>query len=478
MLSHIPKLIVPFSALFALNAYADTSVLGCVPIEQEVCVETGSKMVAGQLTERGCWSKTTVWACENTVDDGDCKQFSESGCFEKGEEVCTETVNGKCTEWKQNYTCDESTGLVPTEQCEAVTFCENSDGSQGVCHDVSRESDKDMPAVLALLEAGRQAGTYMTDSLFAGQAYHCRLPRFGIGTSCCFVGKQKGNMFTNMAMTAAGFAGGGGVDPVNYIKQGATSYVKDAMFGGGVLSKGMSFINPMQSFSFNGLGMSGGAMGAFQFNPTTFAISVAINVVVAILMCAPNDDEVKLGQLRKDNLCREVGSYCAKKKLGICTRKKRSYCCWNSTLAKVIAIEGRSQLNNMGVHKNWGSGKNPNCSGFTKDEFTKLDLGKMDFSEFYSQIKVDTVSKVSGKNEDANFWADRGEARVGTAMNNSDTSDKSYSDKMKDVKGNISTKGSNALSGINTSYAQGTELDEHRFDNADVATYDEKGNLQ
>lgn len=478
MRSYIPKLIVPFASLVSVNLYAsDNSVLGCTPVQQEVCVLSGQQMVAGELETRDCWSKTSVWACEDRVDAGDCKPFAESGCVE-GAEVCTETSNGKCVEWKRNYTCEDGQGPASTEQCESVTYCENADGTEGVCYDMSSEADKDMPAVLALLEAGRQAGTYMTDSLFAGQSYHCRLPFGGFGQSCCFVGKQKGNMFTNAAMTAAGFMGGGGTDPVNYIKQGATSYVKDAMFGGSFLSGGMSFINPLQSFSFNGLGMSGGMMGAFQFNPATFALSVAINVVLAAIMCAPNEAEIKLGQLRKDNLCKEIGSYCSKKKLGVCLRKKRSYCCWNSTLAKIIAMEGRTQLQKQGINKNWGSAKSPNCSGFTKDQFTKLDLGKMDFSEFYQQIKVDNVSKASGRTENADFWTERAENRVDTAFSNSDTSDKDYSQKMADVKSSIEKKGNTALSGLDTSYAEGTVLKEMRIETPDIATYDEKGNLQ
>jgi len=474
----IPKLLMPFTAFVAVNAYSsDNSVLGCTPVEKEICIRTGKEMVAGEAIERDCWEKKAVWACENKVDAGDCQPFAESGCIE-GAEVCTETKNGKCTEWKRNYTCEEGGGPAPTESCDSVTYCENADGSQGVCYDMSSEPDKDMPAVLALLEAGRQAGTYMTDSLFAGQPYHCRLPFGGFGQSCCFIGKQKGNMFTNAAMTAAGFAGGGGTDPVNYVKQGATSYVKDSMFGGSFLSGGMSFVNPLESFSANGLGMTGGMGGVFMFDPAVFMTSVAINVILMGLMCSPTDDEIKLGQLRKDNLCKEVGSYCSNKKLGVCLRKKRSYCCWNSTLAKIIAIEGRTQLQKQGISKTWGSASSPNCSGFTKDQFTKLDLGEMDFSEFYQQIKIDNVSKASGRTENAEFWTERAENRVDTAFNNSDTTDKSYSDKMNDVKSSIEKKGSSALSGLDTSYAEGTVLKEDRVETPDVATFDENGNLQ
>jgi hypothetical protein len=42
-----------------------------------------------------------------------------------------------------------------------------------------------------------------------------------------------------------------------------------------------------------------------------------------------------------------------------------------------------------------GGGGSPNCSGFTPDDFTKLDLSKMDFSEFMNDIQAQAINTSS-----------------------------------------------------------------------------------
>lgn len=83
-----------------------------------------------------------------------------------------------------------------------------------------------------------------------------------------------------------------------------------------------------------------------------------------------------------DANCHYVGSYCSKKiKFIGCVQKKKTYCCFSSPLARIIQEQGRPQLG-----KGWGDPKNPDCSGFTIDEFQKLDFSKIDFSEWVNMI--------------------------------------------------------------------------------------------
>jgi hypothetical protein len=83
-----------------------------------------------------------------------------------------------------------------------------------------------------------------------------------------------------------------------------------------------------------------------------------------------------------DANCHYVGSYCSKriKYIG-CVQKKRTFCCFGSPLARIVQEQGRPQLG-----KGWGDPKNPDCSGFTIDEFQKLDFSKIDFSEWINMI--------------------------------------------------------------------------------------------
>jgi hypothetical protein len=56
-------------------------------------------------------------------------------------------------------------------------------------------------------------------------------------------------------------------------------------------------------------------------------------------------------------------------------------------LARIVQEAGHAQLG-----KTWGDAKGPSCGGFTVEEFEKIDLTNVDFSDFYA----DTLSKYGG----------------------------------------------------------------------------------
>ena len=92
--------------------------------------------------------------------------------------------------------------------------------------------------------------------------------------------------------------------------------------------------------------------------------------------------EVLLHQRDAQGLCHYVGSYCSDSVFGICVTKKKTYCCFESKLSRILQEQGRVQIN-----KPWGSAKKESCQGFTVDEFARLDLSRMDFSEVYAEFQ-------------------------------------------------------------------------------------------
>ena len=88
-----------------------------------------------------------------------------------------------------------------------------------------------------------------------------------------------------------------------------------------------------------------------------------------------NADKV-LKQKKDKGLCHYVGSYCSSKVLGICLKKKEADCCYLSKLSRIIQEQGRPQLG-----LDFGTAKKSICTGFTVDQFSRLDLSRMDFSE-------------------------------------------------------------------------------------------------
>ena len=93
--------------------------------------------------------------------------------------------------------------------------------------------------------------------------------------------------------------------------------------------------------------------------------------------------EKGLAMLRDKRRCVLVGTYCSKKVLGVCVRKKTSFCCFGTKLARIIHEQGRRQLG-LG----YGTPKEPECRGLTIDELTRIDFGKVDLSELFADIKL------------------------------------------------------------------------------------------
>lgn len=113
---------------------------------------------------------------------------------------------------------------------------------------------------------------------------------------------------------------------------------------------------------------------------------------VTVHLAECDKDEKELRELRDKKLCVQVGTYCAEKKLGICLRKKTSFCCYGTKMARLIQQNGRAQL---GI--GFGAPDAPNCLGLSTDELSRIDFSRMNFSEIFEDIKNKTVAKDQGQ---------------------------------------------------------------------------------
>lgn len=104
-----------------------------------------------------------------------------------------------------------------------------------------------------------------------------------------------------------------------------------------------------------------------------------------------NQQENDLWDKKGQDLCIYTGEYCSHKDAGICTEHKKSYCCFDSILAKIIQQQGRAQLG-----WTFGSGKHPSCGGFTPNELQAIDFSAIDFTEFYAQLESEMHTPTSG----------------------------------------------------------------------------------
>ncbi len=94
-----------------------------------------------------------------------------------------------------------------------------------------------------------------------------------------------------------------------------------------------------------------------------------------------SSQEKQLALRRSKSLCHMVGTYCSKKILGKCVSKKTSFCCFGNKFARALQEQGRMQLG-----LNWGEIKTPDCRGLTVEELARIDFGRLDLSEVFSEL--------------------------------------------------------------------------------------------
>lgn len=106
--------------------------------------------------------------------------------------------------------------------------------------------------------------------------------------------------------------------------------------------------------------------------------------------CDPNTDIMTVAD-RNAGLCHllddQGGVYCVESwPIAGCVQRAEVYCCFKSKLARILHEQGRRQLTSFGGTNGWGYVMFPNCRGFTPDEFQKLDITKVDFSEVIADM--------------------------------------------------------------------------------------------
>ncbi len=99
-------------------------------------------------------------------------------------------------------------------------------------------------------------------------------------------------------------------------------------------------------------------------------------------------EETRLIEMQSKKLCHYVGEYCSEKipLIGKCRKTRKTYCCFNSKISRVIIEQGRAQLG-LG----WGSAESPDCRGLTPEELQKLKFNEMDLGEISQDIINNTT---------------------------------------------------------------------------------------
>lgn len=313
-------------------------------IARKTCVAANeTRLIDGMSVYRDCWEWAIEYACIQPAVTTTCDDpVARGGVLSSTSCVQGVTIDGafECINENREYAFTKKPAGTTSElDCSGRQYC-----IDGNCFDVGSAPDPDFKNAVVGMEAMRQAGGYLDDNtfeVFKGQDKRCSK---NVAQNCC-----KGTGSSLSGLTNLAIMGG-------------------------------------SAYAFDVLGVATGRSAVFGlgFEPTTFALSIAVAVVTEMLKC--DKEETLLAVKREKRLCHYVGEYCSRKlNLGftkICISHKETYCCFNSKISRIINEAARKMLPGLG----WGSAESPSCNGLTIAQFQSLDLSSIDFSEMYDDI--------------------------------------------------------------------------------------------
>lgn len=221
-----------------------------------------------------------------------------------------------------------------------------------------------------LVDDGRRdaAGNCLGESfLFSGKAQSCRVPGVANAFKNCCESDAEVFMDSTGSMTSSYVSGKAISATFTAASKAAAAYQAAAAAG--------------QTAQAAATAASDAALNALSaaFGPVGLSVMAVSLLVTTYLAKGCNEEEVQTAILNASKYCVRTGKKCVKKGPTGCLQKAKTFCCFNSKLARIIHEQGRQQLKDF---DGFGGEDNPNCRGFTPEEFQSLDFSQIDFSEY------------------------------------------------------------------------------------------------
>lgn len=256
--------------------------------------------------------------------------------------------------------------------------------------------------------AGNCLGTIY---IFGGKPSRCRPPGLEVGliSKCCESGGQVMDDDTggNIQMAITGLKYLYQIGQVSYAtilastgSEGMVAAGEYAASQGGVVSNAIAAgmeATASGAETATALMDSMGALTEGLVTSPAFLIGVGVFIAMKFLIGSCDAGDIQTVMARDSGMCHEIGNYCEKSVDIIgCIQPAHGFCCFNSKLARIIAEQGRPQLKIFGTDGGWGAPSNPECRGFTPEEFQDLDFNRIDLREYYNVVEKDMAGKISG----------------------------------------------------------------------------------
>jgi conjugal transfer mating pair stabilization protein TraN len=357
----------------------------CTVTTADRCVDgPATKVIDGRAVTRACWSYERTLSCTSGALTDECAPLVSQGCT-LGSSTCKQTnaATGMCEVYQDSYTCPAAAQTITTAtNCPSNVFCLGDS-----CFNTSYTNDAEFARSMSMLEAAREAGVYLDTKLmqvFKGEGNHCRDRLF---KDCCdsdSAGAGMSNQSTFGVGSRLVYDVLMNSENREFIYQGMSALLTSGGFSGSFTSYGVTVAVNGTALPAGSSVLYAGDSMVVAFDPWSLAIAVVIYIVMSMMSC--NEEEGKLAMREGAGLCHATGSWCSSclRVLGACVsclEHTTGKCCFNSKLARIVNEQGRMQIG-----KGWGSGQNPDCSGFTIPQLQSLDFAAMDLTEFYASI--------------------------------------------------------------------------------------------
>ncbi len=106
-------------------------------------------------------------------------------------------------------------------------------------------------------------------------------------------------------------------------------------------------------------------------------------------------NERALNDARDNGQTHSIGTQCIRNvPLFGCVQEENVYCSFGGKLGRIIHEQGRPQLKTFDPSGAWGSTAEPNCTGFSPEDFQMIDFSLIDLSEFFGDITTKTQTQI------------------------------------------------------------------------------------
>ncbi|HAS2609547.1 TPA: conjugal transfer protein TraN [Vibrio cholerae] len=345
--------------------------VAAIPVTEHSSFHGGAFYRRGNMRVNGGWNKTYE-VCREGSNSYDATPSCPSGyVFNSSSKLCVQNTLVDVCPLGSQYQCVPNGG---------AKYC-----SPNKCvdkKDPANEEAKDVDGNMLVDDGKRNDQGLCLDQVYIYNGRGQRCLKSGIETAfqnCC---KDKGKVFQD---------GAGAYSSIGTASQTISGLYSVAEMAY-VTYSAQTAAGVSSAFAAELAASAAQQQLLIAFDPTTIAISVAMHFVMEWVMNACDQMDMETAMAHSSGYCVEVGEYCKKKiKFIGCVQKARSFCCFNSKLARIIQEQGRPQLTTV---NGFGTPSEPNCRGFTPEEFQRIDFAKIDLGEYIEELQKHTQEQV------------------------------------------------------------------------------------